>query len=64
MAMLEQYEIYKDEAKEWRWRLVGKNGKVISDSAEGFKRRAGLLNNIKANRAAAVSAIVVERVQG
>lgn len=31
---------YRDEHKEWRWRAVAKNGRVIADSGEGYKRKA------------------------
>lgn len=34
-----KFEIYRDKAKEWRWRLVAKNGKTIADSGEGYKRQ-------------------------
>lgn len=34
-----KFVIYRDRKKEWRWRIVAKNGKVIADSAEGYKRR-------------------------
>lgn len=30
------FEIYKDKAGEWRWRLVADNAKVIADSGEGY----------------------------
>lgn len=32
-------ELYQDKKREWRWRLKAKNGKVIADSAEGYKER-------------------------
>ena len=30
-----RYEIYKDAAKEWRFRLIAKNGQIIAAS-EGY----------------------------
>jgi uncharacterized protein YegP (UPF0339 family) len=30
--------IYKDRKKEWRWSLIAKNGRILADSAEGYKR--------------------------
>ncbi len=33
------FEVYKDKAGEWRWRLVspfGDEQKIIADSAEGY----------------------------
>lgn len=32
-------EYYKDDAKEWRWRAIADNGKIVADSAEGYKHR-------------------------
>ena len=38
------FELYRDRKKEVRWRLRARNGKVIADSAEGYKtKRACLL---------------------
>ncbi len=33
------FEIYRDGAGEWRWRLVHKNGNILADSGEGYTRR-------------------------
>lgn len=30
------FDIYKDRADEWRWRLVAGNGRIIADSGEGY----------------------------
>ncbi|WP_228044883.1 DUF1508 domain-containing protein [Rhodococcus pyridinivorans] len=32
--------LYRDRRGEYRWRRRAANGRVISDSAEGYKRRA------------------------
>lgn len=29
--------VYRDTAKEWRWRLTAANNRVIADSGEGYK---------------------------
>lgn len=34
-----RFEIHKDHAGEWRWRLRTTNGNVVADSAEGYGRR-------------------------
>jgi uncharacterized protein len=31
--------VYKDEAGEFRWKLVAENGEIISDSAEGYHHK-------------------------
>ncbi|WP_436924245.1 DUF1508 domain-containing protein [Halosimplex amylolyticum] len=33
------FEVYRDAADEWRWRLVHRNGNVLADSGEGYTRR-------------------------
>ena len=34
-----RFELHKDHAGEWRWRLRATNGNVVADSAEGYRRR-------------------------
>ncbi len=34
-----RFELYRDAAGEWRWRLRAANGGVVADSAEGYARR-------------------------
>ena len=34
--MATEFEIYKDDAGEFRWRLQDDNNKIIADSAEGY----------------------------
>ena len=29
---------YRDKKKEWRWRLIARNGRKIATSGEGYKR--------------------------
>jgi uncharacterized protein YegP (UPF0339 family) len=33
------FEIYRDVAGEWRWRLVHRNGNILADSGQGYSRR-------------------------
>ena len=39
-------QIYKDGTKEWRWRAVAANNKVIGTGGEGYKRRATMLKSL------------------
>ena len=39
-------EIYKDDAGEWRWRMVARNGKIVADSGEGYRRRLGAVRAV------------------
>lgn len=34
-----RFEVYRDRAGEFRWRLVASNGRKVADSGEGYKRR-------------------------
>lgn len=32
------FEVYQDRKKQWRWRLLAKNGKIVADSSESYTR--------------------------
>ncbi len=32
-------EVYQDRRGEWRWRAKARNGQIVADCAEGYKRR-------------------------
>lgn len=38
-----KFHIYRDENKEYRWRLKANNGRIIANSGEGYKRRRGCI---------------------
>lgn len=42
------FEMYKDKASEFRWRLKGPNHKIIADSGEGYKTMDSLKAGIDA----------------
>jgi len=46
------FEVYEDDAGDYRWRLVHENGNVIADSGEGYaskqKAKQGL-RSVKEN---------------
>ncbi|HPF61598.1 MAG: DUF1508 domain-containing protein [Gemmatimonadetes bacterium] len=46
--MAAKFEVYKDKAGEYRWRLKSGNGTQIASSGEGYTDKAGCLNGIKA----------------
>ncbi|PHQ39485.1 hypothetical protein DJ69_05965 [Halorubrum persicum] len=55
------FEVFRDAAGEWRWRLIHENGNVIADSGEGYasrsKARQGL-DSVRSNAAdAALEAV-------
>jgi uncharacterized protein YegP (UPF0339 family) len=35
-----RFEVYEDEAREFRWRLVAPNGRTVADSGEAYARKA------------------------
>jgi amphi-Trp domain-containing protein len=37
--MLARFEIFRDRADEWRWRLRHRNGNIIATSGEGYTRK-------------------------
>jgi len=46
------FEVYEDQAGQWRWRLVHRNGNIIADSGEGYASRQKCtqgLNSVKKN---------------
>lgn len=48
-----KFIVYQDAKKEWRWRLIARNGRVIADSAEGYDTKAACLNGILLVKASA-----------
>ncbi len=38
--MAAEFELYKDDAGEFRWRLQAENIEIIADSAEGYVQKA------------------------
>lgn len=36
---------YRDRRKEWRWRLVARNGRIVACSSEGYKNRCDAKRN-------------------
>ena len=38
------WEIYKDNADEWRWRRKARNGEIVGDS-EGYKNKQDCIAN-------------------
>ena len=44
--MAAEFELYKDDAGEYRWRLQAGNNKIIADSAEGYSSKGGAEDGI------------------
>ena len=43
------WEIYKDNANEWRWRRTARNGRNVGASSEGYVNRTDCIANAKRN---------------
>lgn len=46
---MDQWEFYQDPQKNWRWRRVASNGRVVGQSSEGYRNRADCMANAKRN---------------
>ncbi|MBO6782397.1 MAG: DUF1508 domain-containing protein [Alphaproteobacteria bacterium] len=53
------YELYKDKAGEWRWRLRAANNKIIADCGEGYQNKQDCLAGIELVKGS-IAAEVVE----
>ncbi|WP_251330000.1 HVO_2922 family protein [Haloplanus pelagicus] len=56
-----RFELYRDRADEWRWRLVVANGNIIADSGEGYASKQGAKRGIESVKASAPDADVVAK---
>jgi len=56
-----RFELYRDRAEEWRWRLRHHNGNIIADGGEGYNRKRSARNGLESVRRNAPGASVVEQ---
>jgi len=54
--MAGKFELFKDKAGEYRWRLRHQNGNIIADSGEGYVSKANALNGIESVKKNSVEA--------
>ena len=45
----DKWEIYKDNAGEWRWRRTATNGNVVGASTESYKNKSDCISNAQRN---------------
>ncbi len=55
------FEIYRDRAGEWRWRLVHENGEILADSGEGYASRQKARQGVESVRTNAGDAAIEEQ---
>jgi len=41
------FEVYRDAADEWRWRLIHRNGEILADGGEGYASRTNAQDGIE-----------------
>ena len=58
--MLGSYEVFKDKAGKFRFRLVASNGKIIAASEEGFESRQICENTIELVRTCVLEAKILD----
>ena len=54
-----QFEVYKDQAGEWRWKLRASNARVIADSSEGYKNKQDCVHGLGLVKREATGAKIV-----
>jgi uncharacterized protein YegP (UPF0339 family) len=42
-----KFLIYRDALKEFRWRLVARNGRVVAEGGEGYKKRQSVYRQLR-----------------
>jgi uncharacterized protein YegP (UPF0339 family) len=57
------FVVYKDAAKEFRWRLMGRNWEILGDSGEGYKNKSDCLHAIGIIRRDAADSSVLDRTE-
>jgi uncharacterized protein len=55
-----KFEVYKDKAGEYRWRLVASNGNTIATGGEGYSSKASAEAGIESVKKHAADADVVD----
>ena len=58
--MAAKFELYKDKAGEFRWKLISSNGQQIA-SGEGYKAKASAINGIEAVKKDAPNAAIEDK---
>jgi amphi-Trp domain-containing protein len=56
-----RFELYRDRADKWRWRLVHHNGNIIADGGGGYTRKANARKGLESVKRNAPGALVREK---
>ncbi len=58
-----RFEVYQDNAKEYRWRLKAANGAILATSGQGYKAKADCKNGVERIRKDAADKLKFETYQ-
>lgn len=45
----DKWEFYQDTEREWRWRRIASNGRIVGSSSQGYKNKQDCIDNAKRN---------------
>ncbi|MGK0188577.1 MAG: hypothetical protein ACI9R3_004388 [Verrucomicrobiales bacterium] len=45
----DKWHFYQDKKREWRWKRVARNGRIVGSSSEGYKNRSDCIDNARRN---------------
>ena len=63
LSAMPKFEIYKDSAGKFRWRLKAPNGEIIASSGEGYESKDSCRNGIQSVKTNAPKAQITEMTQ-
>jgi uncharacterized protein YegP (UPF0339 family) len=55
------FELYKDKAGHFRWKLISRNGESVAEGGEGYVERRAAMNAIKKLSAWAATEKIVDK---
>ena len=47
--MNDKWEFYQDPSRQWRWRRIAPNGRIVGQSSEGYHHRSDCETNARRN---------------
>ncbi len=59
--MAAEFEVYRDRAGEFRWRLQAANNEIVADTNEGYTSKASCLSGIDVVKRIAAAAPIHDR---
>ena len=59
--MASNFEVYKDNIGEFRWKLIHTNGQVIASSGEGYTTKVNAIGGIKSVKGNTPAAFIEDK---